>query len=107
MTRGILDAMTWLGLHWDEGPYFQSKRLDLYRETAERLVSGGHAYLDEGAIRFRVPEGRVTYEDAVFGEISGESDTIEKIVQMRQGKQPSNHLSDICDTIVLEIENRT
>jgi len=61
MTRGILDAMTWLGLQWDEGPYYQSRRLDLYHEAADRLVSGGYAYHDEGAVRFRVPEGPVKY----------------------------------------------
>src|SRR5207247_4463166 len=105
MTRGMLDAMTWLGLHWDEGPYFQSKRLDLYRETAERLVSGGHAYLDEGAIRFRVPEGRVTYEDAVFGEISVESDTIENFVLLRSDKHPTYHLSVVVDDIDMRISH--
>ena len=97
--------MTWLGLHWDEGPYFQSKRLDLYRETAERLVSGGHAYLDEGAIRFRVPEGRVTYEDAVFGEISVESDTIENFVLLRSDKHPTYHLSVVVDDIDMRISH--
>ncbi|PYR65281.1 MAG: glutamate--tRNA ligase, partial [Acidobacteria bacterium] len=105
MTRGILDAMTWLGLHWDEGPYFQSKRLDLYGETAERLVSGGHAYLDEGAIRFRVPAGRVTYEDAVFGEISVESDTIENFVLRRSDKHPTYHLSVVVDDIDMRISH--
>ncbi len=52
MVAGIVDGLRWLGLDWDEGPdiggahapYFQSQRLDKYRETAERLVSGGHAY---------------------------------------------------------------
>jgi glutamyl-tRNA synthetase len=49
---GILDGMRWLGLDWDEGPevggpngpYFQSERLDRYREAAERLVGSRHAY---------------------------------------------------------------
>jgi len=48
----ILDSLRWLGLDWDEGPevggkygpYFQSQRLDIYRELAERLVSQGNAY---------------------------------------------------------------
>jgi len=44
MVRGILDGMSWLGLNWDEGPFYQSRRLPLYRETAEKLVAGGHAY---------------------------------------------------------------
>jgi glutamyl-tRNA synthetase len=44
MVTGILDGMTWLGLDWDEGPFFQSKRLDLYQATAQRLLASGHAY---------------------------------------------------------------
>ncbi len=40
----IMDSLRWLGLDWDEGPYFQSERLPLYREVAERLVASGHAY---------------------------------------------------------------
>ena len=44
MVEGILDGMSWLGLNWDEGPFYQSKRLDLYRATAEKLLASGHAY---------------------------------------------------------------
>jgi len=52
MVQGILDGMRWLGLDWDEGPgvggdygpYFQSQRLDRYREMAEHLVRRGAAY---------------------------------------------------------------
>jgi len=50
--EAILDGLRWLGLDWDEGPevggnygpYFQSQRLDLYREAARRLVEQGDAY---------------------------------------------------------------
>jgi glutamyl-tRNA synthetase len=52
MVAGILDAMKWLGLDWDEGPevggphgpYFQSERLDRYRAAAARLVASSRAY---------------------------------------------------------------
>lgn len=44
MVQGILDGMSWLGLDWDEGPFYQSQRLNLYRATAEKLVAAGHAY---------------------------------------------------------------
>src|ERR1700761_6186 len=44
MVEGILEGMRWIGLNWDEGPFYQSKRLDLYRETAEKLLASGHAY---------------------------------------------------------------
>jgi len=40
----ILDAMTWLGLDWDEGPYRQSERLPIYHEYIQRLVERGAAY---------------------------------------------------------------
>jgi len=44
MVEGILVGMRWLGLDWDEGPFYQSQRLDLYRATAEKLIASGHAY---------------------------------------------------------------
>src|SRR5262245_41178952 len=44
MTRVILDSMRWLGMDWDEGPYFQSQRLDRHRANASRLLSEGKAY---------------------------------------------------------------
>jgi glutamyl-tRNA synthetase len=43
-TEGILSAMTWLGLNWDEGPYFQSERAPRHAEAAAELFAGGHAY---------------------------------------------------------------
>ena len=44
MVTGILDGMRWLGMDWDEGPFYQSQRLDLYRATADKLLASGHAY---------------------------------------------------------------
>ena len=40
----ILDAMTWLGMDWDEGPHFQRQRISLYQEAAEKLLREGRAY---------------------------------------------------------------
>src|SRR5580765_5378238 len=42
----IIDALRWLGIDWDEGPFFQMQRLARYREAAERLIAAGHAYYD-------------------------------------------------------------
>ena len=42
----ILDGLKWLGLDWDEGPFFQMQRLARYKEVAEQLVASGHAYRD-------------------------------------------------------------
>ena len=43
-TQAILDAMTWLKLDYDEGPFYQMQRLERYRQAAEQLVQRGHAY---------------------------------------------------------------
>lgn len=44
MIREILDGLEWLGIDWDEGPYFQSERGERHREAAGRLVEEGNAY---------------------------------------------------------------
>ena len=43
-TKAILDALTWLGLHWDEGPFFQAQHVDIHREMVQRLLDEGKAY---------------------------------------------------------------
>jgi glutamyl-tRNA synthetase len=44
LVDGILEGLKWLGIEWDEGPVFQSQRLDLYRAAAERLLASGAAF---------------------------------------------------------------
>ncbi|QHG19385.1 glutamate--tRNA ligase [Nostoc sp. ATCC 53789] len=43
-TDNILEGLRWLGLNWDEGPFFQSQRLDLYKEAVQKLLDQGLAY---------------------------------------------------------------
>ncbi|MBC2703863.1 glutamate--tRNA ligase [Desulfobacula sp.] len=40
----ILESLKWLGIDWDEGPYFQTERYDIYNEYIEKLVESGAAY---------------------------------------------------------------
>ena len=42
--QAILGGLSWLGIDWDEGPYYQMQRLDRYREVAEQLLRDGRAY---------------------------------------------------------------
>jgi glutamyl-tRNA synthetase len=44
MVEGILQGMRWLGLDWDEGPYFQTQRRDSYQALAAKLAQSGQAY---------------------------------------------------------------
>jgi glutamyl-tRNA synthetase len=43
-TENIKSGLTWLGLNWDEGPYFQTQRLDLYRQAIQTLLDKDLAY---------------------------------------------------------------
>jgi glutamyl-tRNA synthetase len=40
----IFEALQWLGIDWDEGPYFQTGRFEIYREYIQKLITAGHAY---------------------------------------------------------------
>lgn len=42
--EAILEALEWLGIDWDQGPFYQSERLDIYSENIQRLVETGNAY---------------------------------------------------------------
>jgi glutamyl-tRNA synthetase len=43
-TQSIMESLKWLGLDWDQGPYFQSRRMDIYREHVQKLLDEGKAY---------------------------------------------------------------
>lgn len=43
-TQGILEGLTWLGIDWDDPLYYQTQRMDVYREYAFRLLEEGLAY---------------------------------------------------------------
>jgi glutamyl-tRNA synthetase len=111
MVTGILDGLRWLGLDWDEGPdvggphapYFQSERLDKYRDAAERLLAAGAAIKDDGAIRFKLPAGRTSFTDLVHGPIEFENEHIEPFVILRSDGHPTYHLSVVVDDIDMAI----
>src|SRR3989475_2777213 len=154
MVEGILDGLRWLGLDWDEGPhvggpyapYFQSERLNRYRQVAQQLVASGSAYYcyctpeelnakreaaeQAGnawrydrtccrlsaadiaaqetarmprAIRFRVPEGVMAFDDLVHGRIEFDGANIEDFVILRSDGHPTYHLSVVSDDVDMAI----
>src|SRR5579864_6738674 len=58
-TRVILEGLRWLGLDWDEDVVFQGARVERHRAVGEQLLAAGHAYLEEGAVRFRMPRDEI------------------------------------------------
>jgi glutamyl-tRNA synthetase len=111
MVTGILDGLRWLGIDWDEGPevggphapYFQSERLHRYRDAAKQLLDSGQAFVDEGAIRFKVPAGKTTFTDNVHGPIEFDNEHIENFVILRSDTHPTYHLSVVVDDIDMEV----
>ena len=78
----ILASMKWLGLDWDE-LYYQSRRFDIYREHAQKLVADGKAYQDGEAVLLRMPGREVKIFDLIRGEIV--FDTANYVVRSENG----------------------
>src|SRR5881396_2311143 len=82
-TEQIQRSLTWLGLDWD-ALSFQLDRMERCQHEARRLVASGHAYEDEGAIRFRMPdEGTTAWDDLVLGRIEVTNKELEDVVLVR------------------------
>jgi glutamyl-tRNA synthetase len=102
-TQVILDGMTWLGLSWDEGPHFQGAAIERHRADAQRLLTEGKAYLDQGAIYFRVTHEEVAWDDAVHGPISFHGKDLEDFVILRADGTPVYNFAVVSDDIAMRI----
>lgn len=88
----IVESMRWLGLDWDEGPevggpcgpYFQSERLDLYREYAEKLIESGAAY------RCYATKEDIDAARAEYAERTGRKEGFAFQSPYRDGKTPED-----------------
>ena len=102
-TQVILDGLSWLGLDWDEELVFQGARVKRHQEIADRLLAEGKAYMDEGAIRFRVPPGEIAWEDAVHGRISFQGADIKDFIILRSDRTPIYNLAVVVDDLDMRI----
>ena len=94
----ILDALGWLGLDWDEGPLSQWERREHHQAAVRQLLDSGHAYQDEGAVRFRVAdEGEITFQDAVLGDVTNPYAAIKDFVIQRSDRSPLYNLAVAVD----------
>ena len=95
----IKNSLIWLGIDWDGDVKFQLDTADTARELAQRLLSEGKAYEDEGAIRFRQPkEGTVSWNDVVRGEIEFKNELLPDLVIVRSDGRPTyNFISPVDD----------
>ena len=102
-TQVILDGLSWLGLDWDEPPIFQGARLARHQQVADDLLKQEKAYMEEDAIRLRVPPGELTWEDAVHGRISFKGEDIRDFVILRSDRSPLYNFAVVVDDIDMQI----
>jgi glutamyl-tRNA synthetase len=110
-TEQIQRSLAWLGIDWDGPVTFQLDAMDRCRDLAGQLVADGHAYEDEGAIRFRMPdEGVTAWDDAVLGPIEVPNEKLEDVVLVRSDGRPTynfaNPVEDMDDAITHVIRGR-
>jgi glutamyl-tRNA synthetase len=100
----IKESLIWLGIDWDGEVRFQLDTADKARELANRLVSEGKAYEDDGAIRFRQPkEGTVSWDDAVRGRIEFRNELLPDLVIVRSDGRPTYNFVSPVDDVFDEI----
>lgn len=140
-TKAILDSLAWLQLHYDEGPYYQTQRLDHYRNIAKKMLDSGQAYRcycskerlnelrekqlankekprydghcrdkhlpDTGephVIRFKnPPEGSVTFNDLVCGEITISNSEMDDLILIRGDGFPTYNFCVVIDDMDMRI----
>ena len=102
-TKVILDGLTWLGLDWDEEPVFQGGRVKRHQEIADKLLAAGKAYMEEGAIRFRLPPGEIAWDDAVHGRISFQGEDIKDFIILRSDRTPIYNFAVVVDDVDMRI----
>jgi glutamyl-tRNA synthetase len=90
--RQAVEDLRWLGLDWDEGPIYQSPRMQLYSDAIERLIAGGHAYpcvcsrreVDAAASAPHAEDGATVYPGTCRGRYQTVSEARE-----RGGREPA------------------
>lgn len=98
----ILDSLKWLGLDWDE-LYFQSKRFDIYREHAQKLLEEGKAFKEGEAVILKMPRQQIKIDDLIRGEIIFDTETIKDQVLMKSDGSPTYSFACVVDDALMEI----
>ena len=120
LTQQLLQELDWLGLDWDEGPIYQSEKLERHREVVQAFLENGHAYLFDNenkevqgtslvegmAVRFRMPQDKtISFTDLVRGEVTFNTDDLEDFVIWRSNGTPMFLLANAVDDADMEISH--
>ena len=107
----IIGALNWLGLKYDEGPdvggkygpYRQSERLDIYKKYSKQLQDQELAYKKEGAVWFKVPQGKTSWNDLIRGKIEFDNAQIKDFVIIRSNGFPAYNFAVVMDDYLMKM----
>ena len=111
LTQAIFEYLAWLGIDYDDGPFYQSERRERHREIVQQLLDGGRAYLcdaddnelpgtemTEGrAVRFRTPGGTTVVDDVIRGRVVFDHAQLGDFVIWRSDGSPTFVLANAAD----------
>lgn len=100
--REILESLKWLGLDWDDGPYFQSERRQIYRAAAEKLLDEGKAFYTEDpqkgrAIAFRIEQDQIEVDDLIHGKVIFRGEHINDFIILKSNGFPTYNFACVVD----------
>jgi len=105
----ILESLRWLGLAWDEEVWYQSKRLNRYRQCVEDLIKQNLAYEEKldgkVAIKFKMPKKECVFRDAVREEVRFDTSLFDDLVIMKSDGYPTYHFACVVDDHDMEISH--
>ena len=101
----IVADLKWLGLDYDE-VYRQSERKEIHKKYLQNLLDSGKAYLDEGAIKLKVDNGKkIVFHDLVKGDIEFDTKHEKDFVIARNVDSPLYHLAVVVDDHEMRISH--
>ena len=100
----IIDTLSWLGLKFDGEIVYQSKRREIYKEHAKKLLSLGVAYEKDGAVFFKIKkDGKTKITDLVGKrEIEFDNSTQDDFVVLKSDGFPTYHLAHVVDDHLMQ-----
>jgi len=102
--KEILESLKWLDLTWDGKIYYQSKRREVYKKYAKRLLSLDKAYVVRGgAISFRIPKDKVVVDYMIHGPIEFDNTLQEDLIIMKSDASPTYNFACVVDDIEMKI----
>ena len=114
----VAECLAWLGISYDKGPFWQSKRTEVYKTYLKKMIDQGYAYVSKEelteadkadgrtrveVIRFKNPNKKITFTDLIRGNITFDTTDLKDFVIARSADEPLYHLAVVVDDFEMGI----